>query len=186
MSVYIKSDFSNANSVLDALKQEYNDANSLITSIKNFKSNSILYLKGSVGDMVIDKLDTYISALEKRKNNSEILYNNISTVNNSLIDVLGSFDLVRTDRLEELLAEQRKYNMLMEEIRNKIVSIEQRKMLVLPDINYINDYINTIKNVSKTANEGTKTLSSSAGNNTAYAAEVNNIVPSNSIDIQDI
>ncbi len=111
MTVLYKNDLETANSLaaLNALDNEEESAQKLIEAISNFIEESNFKLKGETWDKARSKLSSYIDALNLRIKVITGLKANIKRANDSLINYMGIYTELNTDKLEELLQLRKSY-----------------------------------------------------------------------------
>ena len=96
-----KSDLSNMNTSINFISQLITDNQDIITSLKEFNTNSVNTLKGTSYDALRNRLSYYIDAFEKQNKIYENIHNNFIVVNNSMINYMEEFNSLDDAYIEQ-------------------------------------------------------------------------------------
>ena len=132
MAILYKSDIERVNSCAEAaLSSEVSDTDTIINNINDFKSQSAT-LTGKAWDKQRERFNSYLSALEKRKQVSELLLSTIKRANQIMMDYLAKFPWDCLMRIPDIsIGKNRDIQVVDDNWRNDIAAALQRLMKIM-------------------------------------------------------
>lgn len=120
---FLKSDYVNANSLTDsALCEIKSELKNISSKISNYSASANNVLKGEAYSIILGRLNVYASAYEFLSEAIDVALNNMESGNNSVINAMGSFTEINSEKMQEIENEIARQKSLYSSMNEQIQS----------------------------------------------------------------